>query len=89
MIFGVNCNNIKNKLDSLGKIIIDQNPALIILQETHATKHGQIQTANSDKYIWFELIRKEARLGGGGLAIGCLAELYPIKTRKVTMKLNV
>ena len=53
-----------------------------MLQETHVTNVGQIKTTNSEKYIWFELIRQEARLGGGGLAIGCLSDLKPIKTRE-------
>ena len=82
VLFGVNCNGIKQKLDSLGTILVDENPSVIFLQETHVTNVGQIKTTNSEKYIWFELIRQEARLGGGGLAIGCLSDLKPIKTRE-------
>ena len=82
VLFGVNCNGIRKKLDSLGTILVDENPSVIFLQETHVTNVGQIKTTNSEKYIWFELIRQEARLGGGGLAIGCLSDLKPIKTRE-------
>ena len=32
--------------------------------------------------MWFELIRQEARIGGGGLAIGCLPDILPVKTRE-------
>ena len=82
VLFGVNCNGIRKKLDSLGTILVDENPSVIFLQETHFTNVGQIKTTNSEKYIWFELIRQEARLGGGGLAMGCLSDLKPIKTRE-------
>ena len=62
VLFGINCKDIRKKLDSLGKIILDQHPTILILQETHKTKPGRIKTANSDKYVWFELIRQETRL---------------------------
>ena len=52
VLFGVNCNGIKQKLDSLGTILVDINPSVILLQETHVTKVGQIKTANTDKYIY-------------------------------------
>ena len=48
-----------------------------LLEETKLKKQGQINTKWSKNYYIFELLRKEKKICGGGLAIGVKKELEP------------
>ena len=39
---------------------------------------GKINTQKSGEYIFFELLRKEKKISGGGLAVGILKSLNPV-----------
>ena len=66
------------KLFSFDKMLTSLKPSLIFCQETKMKTPGKIITKNSKEYIFFELLRKEKKISGGGLAIGILKCLNPI-----------
>ena len=79
-LFGNNVDGILKKLESLENLIINENPAVIFLQETQVKRAGKIKTPSSQKYTWYELNRtKVAPKGekGGGVAIGVQNSLEP------------
>ena len=72
---GINAAGLSPKFDSFDKMLSDLSPSVFFIEETKLKRPGRIQTNHSEKYIIFELIRKEK--GGGGLAIGVVKELNP------------
>ena len=56
-------------------MLADLQPSVFIVKETKMKRQGRIKSNNSEKYVIYELIRKE--MAGGGLAIGVLKELNP------------
>ena len=79
-IIGNNVDGVLKKLESLENLILNENPAVIFLQETQVKRSGQIKTPSSKNYTWYELNRtKNAPKGenGGGVAIGIQNGLEP------------
>ena len=75
-LVGMNAAGLSSKLDSFDKMLKDLIPGVFFVEETKLKRQGRIKTESSEKYVIFELIRKQK--GGGGLAIGALKELNPI-----------
>ena len=77
-IVGVNAAGLRSKFSSLDSLITSVQPSVIFLQETKMKIPGKIKTKKSEDYIFFELLRKENKVCGGGLAIGILKCLNPV-----------
>ena len=74
-IYGNNCNQISNKLESFNKMLSDLIPSIFILQETkRKVSDPPLKVSNLSNYQVFELKReKEKEDGGKGLAGGGVA----------------
>ena len=72
----MNAASLKAKLFSFENLILDYEPSVFGIQETHFQKKGQIKFQSSDKYQIYELTRE--RRGGDGLALGVKKCLNPI-----------
>ena len=67
-VVSVNAASLKAKLFSFENLILDYEPSVFGIQETHFQKKGQMKFQSSEKYQIYELTRE--RRGGGGLALG-------------------
>ena len=70
----MNANGIMSKIDSFKKIVEDLEPSVIFIEETKVRKIGMLKL---DQFQFFELIRINKNVKGGGLAIGVRNELRP------------
>ena len=68
---GVNSAGIRSKLTSFKNVLNELKPIVFYVEETKLKDEGKLKL---DNYDVFELVRK-SRVGGGGLALGCLKEL--------------
>ena len=75
-IAGVNAAGLMSKIESFEKLLLDEAPSIVCVQESKIRKPNQIKTASSKKYIIYELHRKNK--SGGGLCIGVLKDLQPV-----------
>ena len=78
-LLGVNAAGIKSKMTSFKKIISDLNPTLFFIEETKFKETGKMR--DMENYVVFEKVRENGT-GGGGIAIGCLKDLYPALVRE-------
>ena len=74
-LVGINSAGLSSKLASFDKMLKDLQPGIFFVEETKLKRQGKIKTEHSEKYVIFELVRKEK--GGGGLVIGVVKELNP------------
>ena len=74
-LIGVNAAGISSKLASFEYMLNELKPGVFFIEETKVKKQGTIRTETAEKYVIFELIRKEK--SGGGLALGVAKELNP------------
>lgn len=75
-LVGVNCAGLSSKLYSFNEMLSKLCPGVFFLEETKMKRPGKIKTKMSEKYIIYELTRKNS--GGGGLAIGVDKNLNPV-----------
>ena len=73
---GVNAAGLTSKIESFEKLLLDEAPSIVCVQESKIRKPNQIKTESSKKYIIYELHRKNK--SGGGLCIGVLKDLQPV-----------
>ena len=76
-IVGVNVAGLSSKFASFDKMLSSVKPSIIMAQETKMRVPGKIVTQNTKDYIFFEHLRKDKKVRGGGLAIGILRCLNP------------
>ena len=67
-VMGTNVAGLQSKMTSLNKVLSDIEPSIIFLQETKMKFPGKIKTQKD--YIFFELLRQNKKISGGGLALG-------------------
>ena len=74
-VIGINCAGLLSKLRSFEKLLEDENPTVVCLQETKIRKSNQI-TQSCRNYTLYELHRKNSN--GGGLCIGIQKDLKSV-----------
>ena len=77
-LIGVNSAGLRSKLMTFKKVLDDLKPGVFFVEETKMKETGKLKFEN---YVVYEKVRK-SRDGGGGIAIGCLKELYPAWVRE-------
>ena len=75
---GVNVAGLRSKFASFDKVISTVKPSVIFCQETKMKIPGKVVTQNSKDYIFFEHLRKDKKINGGGLLIGIQKCLSPV-----------
>ena len=74
---GVNAAGLRPKLLTFKKVLSELKPSVFFCQETKFKETGKLKI---NDYVIFEKVRNNK--DGGGLAIGCLPELYPVWVRE-------
>ena len=76
-LLGVNSAGLRPKLLTFKKVLNELKPSAFFLQETKFKEAGKLKL---DDYVIFEKVRNSR--DGGGLAFGCIPELFPVWVRE-------